>query len=236
MPIVREVRSANIKPMKLTEAIEIVEGQATTHPAAKWAPKERTTKLKEWTKTITTLDKSLSTGYSLVGEFCDKKEELEPGLFLVFTIFSGQRVIPKQIYQRGSDGNFLTDEKGQLITKEKMHPEYFEERRALLFDFDGSQIKLEHFTWLPRHRWAQQLWFPVENWLEIQPNIEAKIEFWQKEVLLRTDSLRQAQQRLEALKQQITTDTEELDPQTKKWLQTAAVLGAKKEATGGRSL
>jgi len=221
--------------MKLSEAIEIVESQAANHPAAKWTPKERTTKLKEWTKTITALDKSLSTGYSLVGEFCDKKKKLEPGLFLTFTILSGQRAIPKQIYQRGSDSKLLRDEKGQLITKEEMCPEYFEERRALLFDFDGSQVKLEHFTWLPRNRWAQQLWFPVENWLEIQPNIEAKIEFWQKEVLLRTDSLHQAQQRLKALKQQITTDTEELDPQTKEWLQTAAVLSTKK-ATGQKSL
>jgi len=221
--------------MKLTEAIEIVESQAATHPAAEFAPKEPVTKLKEWVKTITALDKSISTGYSLVGEFWDKKKDLEPGLFLIFTLFSGQRLVPKRVYQRGSFGQVLTNEEGKLITKEENRPEYFEERRALLFDFDGSRAKLEHFTWLPRNRWAKQLWFPVENWLEIQPNIETKIKFWEAEITLRTDSLRQAQQRLDALKRQIATDTEELDPQTAEWLKTAAVLGSKK-ATGQRSL
>jgi len=220
--------------MKLSEAIEIVESQAASHRAAACAPKESISKLKEWVKTITALDKSLFTGYSLVGEFWDKKKNLEPGLFLIFTVFSGHRTVPKQIYQRCKDGIFLTDEEGKLIAKEEKRPEYFEERRALLFDFDGSRAKLEHFAWLPRNRWAKQLWFPVENWLEIQPNIENKIDFWQAEVKLRSDALHQAQQRLEALKQ-IATDNEELDPQTKEWLQTAAVLGTKK-ATFARSL
>ena len=214
--------------MKLTEAIEIIESQVATHGAAKFAPKEPVTKLKEWVKTITALDKSVSTGYSLVGELWDKKKDLEPGLFLIFTLFSGQRIVPKQIYQRDNDGKLLMDEKGKFIVKEENRPEYFEERRALLFDFDGSRAKLEHFTWLPSKRWAKQLWFPVENWLEIQPNIEAKIKFWKAEVALRTDSLRQAQQRLDALEQQIVTNHEDLDPQTKEWLQNAAVLGAKK--------
>jgi hypothetical protein len=216
--------------MKLIEAIEIVEDLAVNHPAAEWTPKERTTKLKEWCKTITALDKSVSTGYSLVGEFQEKNKDLEPGLFLIFTIFSGQRMIPKQMYQRGSHGKFLTDEEGQLIVREEIRPEYFEERRALLFDFDGSRVKLEHFTWLPRKRWAKELWFPVENWLEIQPNIEAKIHFWQEEVRLRSEALRQAQQRLEALRQIVADSTEELDPQTKEWLKTAAVLGGTKKA------
>ena len=214
--------------MKLTEAIETVESQAATHGAAKFAPKESVTKLKEWVKTITALNKSISTGYSLVGDFCDKKKDLEPGLFLIFTLFSGHRTVPKQIFQRDSDCKFLTDKEGNLITKEEKRPEYFEERRALLFDFDGDRAKLEHFTWLPRNRWAKELWFPVENWLEIQPNLETKIKFWEAEVKLQGDALRQAQQRLEALKQQIATDTEELDPQIKEWLQTAAVLGNKK--------
>lgn len=214
--------------MKLPEAIEIVESQAATHSAAKFAPKEPVTKLKEWVKTITALNKSISTGYSLVGDFWDKREDLEPGLFLIFTLFSGQRSVPKQIYQRDKSGKLLMDEEGKFITKEETRPEYFEERRALLFDFDGNRAKLEHFTWLPRNRWAKQLWFPVENWLEIQPNIEAKIKFWEAEVVERVDSLRQALQRLDALKQQIDTDSEDLDPQTKEWLQTAAVLGNKK--------
>jgi len=168
--------------MNLTEAIEITEGLAATHPAAKWTPKEYTNKLKEWCKTITALDKSISTGFSIIGDFVDKKKNLEPGLFLIFTIFSGRRMVPKQWYQRGEDGKFLTNEEGQLIVREEMRPEYFEERRALLFDYDGSRVQLEHFAWLPRNRWAKELWFPIENWLEIQPNIETKIDFWKKKL------------------------------------------------------
>jgi hypothetical protein len=219
--------------MKLAEAIETVESQAANHPASTWAPKESVTKRKEWVKTITALDKSISTGYSLVGEFWDKKKNLEPGLFLIFTLFGGQRIVLKQMFQRDSEGKFLINEEGNVVTKKEKRPEYFEERRALLFDFDGNQAKLEHFTWLPRNRWAKKLWPLVENWLEIQPNIETKIDFWEAEVVLRTDSLRQAQQRLDALKRQITTDTAELDPQTKEWLQTAAILGTKKKRPEG---
>jgi hypothetical protein len=222
--------------MKLAEAIEIVESQAANHRAATCAPKELTKKLKEWTKTITALDKTITTGFSLVGEFWDKKKDLEPGLYLLFTLFSGHRTITKQIFQRDPDGKFLTDEKGELIAKQETCPEYFEERRTLLFDFDGSRVQLEHFTWLPKNRWAKQLWFPVENWLEIQPNIPNKIDFWKQEVELRHDALQVAQQRLNALKQQIAADTQELDPQTKEWLQTVAVLGTKKAATAEATL
>ena len=217
--------------MKLKEAIEIVENQAATHSSAKFAPKEPVTKFKEWVKTITALDKSISTGYSLVGEFWDKKKDLEPGLFLIFTLFSGRRIVPKSIPKLDKDYTPLKDDSGNAIFEISDCTEYFEDRRALLFDFDGNRAKLEHFTWLPRRNWARELWFPVTNWLEIQPNnIEAKIKFWETEVLQRTDSLRQAQQRLEALKRQ-TTDAEELDPQTKEWLQTAAVLGNKKSSS-----
>ena len=217
--------------MKLTEAIEIVESQAAKHPAAKSAPKEPVTKLKEWAKTITALDKSISTGYSLVGEFWDKKKELEPGLFLIFTLFSGRRIVPKLIPKLDKDYKPLKDDSGNAISEIADCTEYFEDRRALLFDFDGSQAKLEHFTWLPRNRWARQLWFPIENWLEIQPNIEAKIKFWEAEVALRSDSLRQAQERLDALKRQIVFGSDELDPGLNEWLKTAAVLGTKKAAT-----
>jgi len=220
--------------MKLSEAIEIIQEQAKNHPAIASAP-EKATKTKEWCKTITGLDKSLSTGYSLVGEFWGQKKDLEPGLFLIFTLFSGRRTVPKQVPQLDKDYQFLRDENGEIIYKIDDCYEYFEERRALLFDFDGNRVKLEHFAWLPRNRWARELWFPVENWLEVQPNIEVKIDFWEREVKLRAEALRQAQQRLEALKQQIAADAEGLDSQTKKWLQTAAVLGTKK-ATGQRSL
>ena len=209
--------------MKLTEAIDEIEFQASRHPsAAAFAPTEPgVTKLKEWCKTITALDKSVSTGYSLVGEFWDKGKDLEPGLFLIFTLFNGRRIVPKSIPKFDNDS-------GNIVFEISDCTEYFEERRALLFDFDGEHAKLEYFTWLPRRNWAKNLWFPVENWLEVQPNIENKIKFWEGEVLLRIDSLRQAQQRLEALKRQIATDAEEVDPQTKEWLQTAAVLGNKK--------
>ena len=221
--------------MKLTEAIEIIESQAATHSAAKFAPKEPVTKLKEWVKTITALDKSISTGYSLVGEFWDKKKELEPGLFLIFTLFSGRRIVPKSIPKLDKHYKPLKDDSGNAIFEVADCTECFEDRRGLLFDFDGNRTKLEHFTWLPRRNWARELWFPVENWLEQQPNIEAKIDFWEPEVKLRSDALRQAQQRLEALKRQILTDNEELDPGLNEWLKTAAVLGTKK-ATGQRSL
>jgi len=222
--------------MKLAEAIEHIEFQASKHPAAASAPTEPgVTKLKEWCKTITALDKSISTGYSLVGDFLDKKKDIEPGLFLIFTLFSGRRIVPKSIPKLDKDYKPLKDDSGNIIFEIADCTEYFEERRALLFDFDGDRAKLEHFTWLPRRNWAKELWFPVENWLEIQPNIEAKIKFWEAEVTLRTDSLREAQQRLDALKRQIATDSEELDPGLNEWLKTAAILGTKK-ATEQRSL
>jgi hypothetical protein len=82
---------------------------------------------------------------------------------------------------------------------------------------------------LPRKNWAKQLWWPIERWLEIQPNIQNKIEFWEAEVALRRGALQLAEQRLEALKRQAAADKEdELNAQTKEWLQTAAVLGTKK--------
>lgn len=215
--------------MKLPEAIELIEAQALTHRAAACAPKESSvTKLKEWCKTITSLDKSISTGYSLVGDFWDKKKDLEPGLFLIFTIFSGRRIVPKSVPKVDVYHKPIVDENGLFTFEIQDCIEYFEDRRAFLFDFDGSAVNLIHFTWLPRRNWARDLWKPVEAWLENQPNLETKIKFWETEVELRTNSLREAQQRLGALKQQIATDADALDPQTKEWLQTAVVLGNKK--------
>ncbi|MEG3899779.1 MULTISPECIES: hypothetical protein [unclassified Microcoleus] len=231
--------------MKLPEAIEIVEAQAASHPAAKFAPCEPTEraihKRKEWCKSITALDKTHSTGYSLVGDFLKKKEELEPNLFLLFTIFAGNRItkvsepkweykdsmLVRKVYPKDNEGNIVFHDVDRLTT--------FEERRALLFDYDGERATLQHFTWLPSRSWARDLWKPVETWLENQPNIATKIEFWEAEVAVRTDSLRQAQQRLDALKRQSATNGEELDPYTAEWLKTAAVLGTKK-ATGRESL
>jgi len=69
--------------MKLSEAIEIIQEQAKSHPAIASAP-ESAIKTKEWCKTITGLDKSLSTGYSLVGEFWDKKKRFRAGTVFDF--------------------------------------------------------------------------------------------------------------------------------------------------------
>ena len=228
--------------MKLSEAIEIVEAQAVARYAGGTPAERGMNKIKEWCKSVAALDKSVSTGYSLVGNFCDKKEELEPGLFLVFTLFSGRRAEVKSFFKRNEESlEPLKDENGHFIRETKEIMVYFEEARALLFDFDSKQPQLEYCAWdLPRKNWAKQLWWPIEQWLEIQPNVPNKIEFWEREVELRSNALRQAQQRLDALKRQIAADTQELDqeldPQTKKWLQTAAVLSTKKAATAEATL
>jgi hypothetical protein len=241
-PIVRKVRSVDhahnlSKPMKTSEAIEIIEAQAVARYAGDTPAERGMSKIKEWCKSVTGLDKSISTGYSLVGNFCDKKEELEPGLFLLFTLFSGRRAEVKGFFKRNEETlEPLKDENGLFIRETKEIMTYFEEARAILFDFDGKHSQLEYCAWdLPRKNWAKQLWWSIEQWLEIQPNIPNKIDFWEREVELRSNALRQAQQRLDALKRQIATDNEKLDPQTKEWLQTAAVLGTKK-ATEKESL
>ena len=218
--------------MKTSEAIEIVEAQAVARYAGGTPAERGMSKIKEWCKSVTALDKSISTGYSLVGNFCDKIEELEPGLFLVWTLFSGRRPEVKSYFKRNEKTlEPLRDEKGGFIRETKEIMAYFEEPRALFFDFDGKQPQLEYCAWdLPRKNWAKKLWWPIEQWLEVQPNIPNKIDFWEREVELRSNALRQAQQRLDALKRQIVDDTQELDPQTKDWLQTAAVLGSKKKA------
>lgn len=232
-----EVRSATIKPMKLSEATEIIETQAANHPAAACAPTGvYLRKDKEWVKSITALNKDISDGYSLIGDFWKKTKDLEPGLFLIFTVITGSRIAKEnQPKREAGTRNLLADEDGNIVFHEVDILEPFVERRGLLFDFDGQDLTLLFFTWLPSRQWARELWKPVEVWLEKQPNIEAKIKFWEKEVELHTEALRHAQQRLSALKRQIATDTEELDSQTREWLQTAAVLGTKK-ATEQKSL
>jgi hypothetical protein len=215
--------------MKLSEAIEIIETQAANHPAAASAPTGfYLRKDREWIKSITALNKDTSDGYSLIGDFWKKTKDLEPGLFLIFTVIAGSRIVkesqPKR--ERGTR-NLLADEEGNIVFHEVNTLEPFVERRGLLFDFDGQDLTLLFFTWLPSRQWARELWKPVEVWLEKQPNIEAKIKFWEKEVELHREALRQAEQRLSALKRQIATD-DELDPGLNEWLKTAAVLGTKK--------
>lgn|GEM_PF-6642655 len=229
----REVRSATIKPMKLSEAIKIIETQAANHPAAASAPTGLyLRKDKEWIKSITALNKNTSDGYSLIGDFWKKTKDLEPGLFLIFTVIAGSRIVKESQPKRETGTkNLLADEEGNIVFHEVDTLETFVERRGLLFDFDGQDLTLLFFTWLPSRQWARELWKPVEVWLEKQPNLRTKIEFWETEVVLRTDALNQAQQRLDALKRQVATEIKVLDPQTKEWLQTAAVLGTKKATT-----
>jgi len=202
----------------------------------KLEPNDRLTK--QWIKSIQKIDKSISTGYSLVGDFISESEELEPGLYLLYQQFNRSWIVEKSFVKWEGVGSrnrrMVEDENGNIVFEKRKVEEFNIVRRGILFDFSGQRVNLIYCRFLPE-KWAKRLWKPIENWLEQQPFIEAKIEFWEKEVALRTDALRQAQQRLDALKQQIATDTEELEQQTKQWLQTAAVLGTKK-ATGQRSL
>lgn len=191
---------------------------------------------KQWIKSVQGLDKSVSTGYSLVGEFVAESEQLEAGLYFVYQEFVRSFILEKSCAKWegvGSQRRLANDDSGNIIFEMRKVEETDTVRRGILFDF-SDRVSLIYCRFLPQ-KWAKRLWRPIEAWLEQQPNIEVKIEFWEAEVTLRTYALNQAQQRLDALKRQVATDTEDLDSQTKEWLQTAAVLGTKK-ATGRESL
>ncbi|MCC3473966.1 MULTISPECIES: hypothetical protein [unclassified Microcoleus] len=191
---------------------------------------------KQWIKSIKEIDKSVSTGYSLVGTFISESEELEPGLYLIFQEIDRRFFLKKTFVKWDrSKKRMCEDENGNIIFEARTVEEIETARRAILFDFSGTSAELLHCTFLPQ-KWAKKLWEPITEWLESQPNLETKVKFWEAEVAERTDALRQAQQRLEALKRQIASDAKELDPETKKWLQTGAVLGGKKKAIGERLL
>ena len=184
---------------------------------------------KQWIKSVQGLDKSVSTGYSLVGEFVAESEQLEAGLYFVYQEFVRSFILEKSCAKWegvGSQRRLANDDGGNIIFEMRKVEETDTVRRGILFDF-SDRVSLIYCRFLPQ-KWAKRLWRPIEAWLEQQPNIEAKIEFWEAEVTLRTYALNQAQQRLDALKRQVATDTEDLDSQTKEWLQTAAVLGNKK--------
>ena len=184
---------------------------------------------KQWIKSVQGLDKSVSTGYSLIGDFVSESQQLEAGLYLIYQQFDRSFIVEKGLVRWdgiGREKRMATDADGNIIFEKRKVEEVNTVRRGILFDF-SDRISLVYCRFLPQN-WAKRLWKPIETWLEQQPFIEAKIEFWEKEVELRTYALNQAQHRLEALKRQIATDDEELDPQTKEWLQTAAVLGNKK--------
>jgi hypothetical protein len=190
---------------------------------------------KQWVKSIEGIDKSVNTGYSLIGEFIAESEEIKPGLYLIYQEFARSFLVKKSFVKWETTGlpgllqqkRMVEDENGHIVFEMREVEESDTVRRGILFDF-SDRVSLIYCRFLPQ-KWAKRLWKPIETWLEQQPNIETKIEFWEKEVALRTDSLRQAEQRLDALKRLIATDTEELNPQTKEWLQTAAVLGTKKK-------
>jgi len=197
-------------------------------------PQSNDTFKKHWIKSIEGIDKSISNGYSLVGNFIAESEQLEVGLYLIYQEFTRSYVVEKSFVKWdgiGKQRRMVEDENGVVFEKRKVE-EISTVRRGILFDV-SDQVSLVYCQFLPE-KWAKRLWKPIEAWLEQQPNIEAKIIYWQAEVKLRADSLLQAEQRLAALKQQIAGDIKELNPQTREWLQTAAVLGTKKRPEGDR--
>lgn len=192
-------------------------------------PEPNDTLRRQWIKSVQGLDKSVSTGYSLIGDFVAESSQLEAGLYLIYQQFDRSFIVEKSLVKwdgMGRQKRMVEDADGNLIFERRKIEEVNTVRRGILFDF-SDHISLVYCRFLPQN-WAKRLWKPIETWLEQQPFIEAKIEFWEKEVELRTYALTQAQQRLDALKRQIATGNEDLDPQTKEWLQTAAVLGNKK--------
>lgn len=218
--------------MKLSEALgEVI---ALAEAEDKIEPNDTLTK--QWIKSIQSIDKSVSTGFSLVGNFVSESEELEPGLYLIYQQLDRSFVVEKTFakWEGGSwQRKIVEDESGNIVFEKRKVEETKIVRRGILFDF-SDRASLIYCRFLPE-KWAKRLWKPIETWLEQQPHIETKIKFWEAEIALRTNSLRQAQQRLEALKRHVAADSAELDPETAEWLKTAAVLGNKK-AIGERSL
>jgi hypothetical protein len=192
---------------------------------------------KQWIKSIHGLNKSFLDGYSLVGDFVAESEQLEAGLYLIYQEFTRSWVVEKSCVKwegMASKKRMAEDGNGNIIFEKRKVEESCTVRRGVLFDF-SDRVSLIYCRFLPQ-RWAKRLWKPIEAWLEQQPNIGAKIEFWKKEVELRAYALSQAQSRLEALKRHtVTQQSEEEDRQLNEWLKTAAILGSKK-ATGERSL
>jgi hypothetical protein len=185
---------------------------------------------KQWIKSIEKIDKSISTGYSLVGNFVAEDEELEPGLYLVYQelirSYATEKVFPKWEEKNGNR-KIARDENSNIVFEKCTVKEIRTIRRGILFDF-SAQASLVYCSFLPE-RWAKSLWKPIENWLEQQPNIEEKIEFWRQEVAIQEAALHKAKSRLAALQHQHSGANEALGPEISEWLQTAAVLGGKKK-------
>jgi hypothetical protein len=214
--------------MTTEEAIDLAITKSATHkPARHEIPEARL--IKQWLKSITAIDKSQAGGFSLVGDFAREKEELTPGLFLLYSAFE-YKAIEKEMRPKRSDGRkFATDDTGNIIFEEVHNVIIHHHYRGILFDLDVNSLELVNYTRLPTYQWAKKLWKPVEQWLENQPYLEAKIKYWEAETAIREAALDEAKGRLAALKNQHQGANEELAPEISEWLQTAAVLGGKKK-------
>ncbi|TAG60281.1 MAG: hypothetical protein EAZ28_07835 [Oscillatoriales cyanobacterium] len=212
--------------MTAEEAIALITEQGVNHERTKLlSPGAQL--IGQWLKSITAIDKSQAGGFSLIGEFATKKQKLEPGLFFLYSRFLCRKNEKKRTFTY--DGKkILTDEEGVPILKEIEQATTYFDSRAILFDFDGENLEITNYIWLPTYQWAEKLWQPVEYWIDCQPRMEAKIDYWEAEVATRKVALEQAQERLKALKHQYSGANEELAPEISEWLQTAAVLGGKK--------
>lgn len=191
---------------------------------------------KQWIKSIDRLDKSIPTGYSLIGDFIATDEELEPGLYLILQEFDRSHLIQKSFAKWEGVGlnRKLAKENENIVFENREVEEIDLIRRGILFDV-SNQACLIYCRFLPQ-KWAKRLWKPIETWLEQQPNIEEKIAFWKQEVTSREAALEKAKERLAALKNQHSGVNKELTPEISQWLRTAAVLGGNKKAIGERSL
>lgn len=220
--------------MTTAEAIEIAERLTEEHRHSTLATPGAHL-VKQWLKSVEGIDKTQPGGFSLVGKFFSKKEQLTPGLFLLFSQFQCRKVEKTQIPERDSNKRLITDDNGNIKFIETDREVVFWEFRGVLLDIDSENIELILYTWLPARNWARELWPTVEEWLNNRPRLEIKIKYWEAEVLIRCRALEEARQRLAALCNQYSGGNGELSPELSNWLQTAAVLGTKK-ATEQRSL
>jgi hypothetical protein len=217
--------------MTTAEAIEIAEKLAANHKYSTLATPGGHL-VKQWLKSVEGIDKTQPGGFSLVGKFVSKKEQLIPGLFLLFSQFQCWKLQKTQIPERDSKKRLITDDNGNIKFVEIDKEAVFWEFRGVLLDID-QDIELIYYTWLPARNWARELWPAVEEWLNNRPRLEVKIKYWEAEVLIREVALQEAKERLAALRNQYSGGNGELSPEASDWLQTAAVLGTKKKRPEG---
>jgi hypothetical protein len=221
--------------MTTAEAIEIAEKLAINHKNSTFATPGGHL-VKQWLKSIEEIDKTQPGGFSLVGKFATKKEQLTSGLFLLFNQFQCRKIEKIQTPERDSSRRLITDDNGNIKFVEVGREIVFWEFRGILLDIDQDNIELIHYAWMPARNWARELWSAVEEWLNNRPRIEIKIKYWEAEVLIRRAVLEEAQHRLAALRNQYSGGNGDLSPEMSDWLQTAAVLSTKRKATEQGSL